>query len=101
MSAFVSSVVDAFLLRHGFLHPQKPRAGQGREQAEGLAVKKKRVVHPSHTGVDSSAVASSSRAIPGPTHADLDIRVSSLAVDPLVCCVQYIGKTDSSVDKSE
>lgn len=90
-SAFVASVIDAFLMRHGFLHPPRPRACQERGTTDRPAAKKRKSVRSSRIGCDAPAVASSSRGAAVPTAEHADIHAPPLEVDPTVCYRLLIG----------
>ncbi|KZT71436.1 hypothetical protein DAEQUDRAFT_666030 [Daedalea quercina L-15889] len=60
-STFLSSVVDSFLLRHGFLHATMPKPGQERRYPDSSVSKKRKVVCSSDYGPDTPTRAGTSR----------------------------------------
>ena len=98
MSVFVASVVDAFLLRHGFLHPPRPKACQERGHADGPVAKKRKDVRSSQISPDNSAVVrSSSGAAAVPTARHTETHATQLMADPTVCSSLSV-KLDSEAD---
>ncbi|KAI0727330.1 hypothetical protein C8Q72DRAFT_841248 [Fomitopsis betulina] len=81
VSTLVSSVVDTFLLRHGFLYLSTPRACQEQARADSPAVvKKRKVVRTSHINSDTVDSTSSFKDVTILPERHVDI--SPLAVYP-------------------